>query len=123
MIFAHANPAPAPRVEHAVAVAPSPSLRSRACLGGRRLRRERLGFSLAGALAIQTLVGKVRKDACPARYEPRCAAVFVNARADIEAGGRYVSDGAVRTLAHDHVAALLLRPRFEPVDLIAIDAN
>src|SRR5262249_10185066 len=36
---------------------------------------------------------------------------------------RHVRRNAVGTGAHDHVAALLLRAAFEPVDMIPVDAN
>jgi len=124
MVFTHADPAPPPVVEHAIAVAPPPSLLSPVCGGGKGDgRRQGLGVGLAVALPVQALVGKVRKDAHPAGHEPRRAAIFMDARTGIEAGRRNIRRNAVRTGAHDHVAALLPRPPFEPVDVIPVDAN
>src|SRR5215468_5511162 len=110
MVFTHADPAPPPMVEHAVAVAPPPSFLFSACGGGKgRRRRQRLRISLAATLEVETLISKVAKNRCSARRQPRRAAVLMNAGADIEAGRRNVGDHPVRTGAHDHVAALLLR--------------
>src|SRR5215475_4528436 len=125
MVFTDPDPAPATAVEHTIAVAPFPSLPSpaRGRKGGARLWRQSLGVSLAGMLAVQTLIGKVGKDAGPARDQPRRAAIFMNTRADIEAGRRNVRGDTVGTGAHDHVAALLLWASFEPVNIVAVDAN
>src|SRR5215813_4300054 len=134
MVFTHTDPAPPPMVEHAVAVAPAPSLPSPASGGGwgggsgRRKggggrRRQRLRVSLTATLEVQTLISKVGKNERPADRQPRRSAIFVHARADVEAGRRNVSGNTVRTSAHDHVAALLLRAPFEPIDMIPVDAN
>jgi hypothetical protein len=87
--------------------------------GARRLRRQRFGGKLAGALAVEPLIGKIGKDAGLAGHQPRSAAIFMHAGAGIEAGGREVHGVAVRAGADDHIAALLLGAPFEPVDIIS----
>src|SRR5262249_49081453 len=72
---------------------------------------------------VQPLVGKVGKDAEPIVYQPSPATVLMNTGADIEAGRGDVRGGAVGTRPDDHAATALLRPSFEPVDVITVDAN
>jgi hypothetical protein len=68
--------------------------------------RQRFRVRLAGALAVQALIGKIGKDPGPADHQPRTAAVFMRAGTDIEAGRRDVHGVAVRAGADDHIAAL-----------------
>jgi hypothetical protein len=74
---------------------------------------------LAGSLEVQALVSKVRKDTGLACHESRGAAIFMHPRAGIKGCGRDIDSDAVAAGAHDHIAALLPRPPFEPVDVIS----
>src|SRR5436309_8528394 len=115
MVLAHSDPAVARFVDHAIGEAPAV---------GRRgwCRRERLRRAVI--LAIEPAIGEIREDDRAVGDQPGPAAVLVYARADVERRRRDVArrfTGGPRP--HDHVAPLLLRPAFEPMDAAALEPH
>ena len=76
VILAHADPAVAAVIDHAVGEPPLPVARG-------RLRRQRLRSGRIRCLAIEATVGEVGEVDRPVPHRPRSAAVFVHAGADV----------------------------------------
>src|SRR5213079_1472030 len=111
-----ADPAPARAVDHAVGVAPA------AWTGW--LRRQRLRRACRIRLAIKPAVGKAREVENTIRDKPGAPAIFMHAGTHVERLGNHIGRiGAAGPRAHDDIAALFLRPAFEPVDVSAIEPN
>ena len=113
VILAHADPAPAAGIDHAIGEPPVPS---------RRWRRwsERLRLGSAGCKPVESTVGEIREIDRSFPHQPRPAPVLVHARAHIE--GRRSEVGRLRKLsaAHHDAAPLLLRPAFQPMDVVSV---
>ena len=115
VILAHADPALARLVDHAVSEAPG--------IRARRLRREGAWSVVAIGLAIKPPVGKAREIDRAVRDQPRTAAVFMYARARVEGLWRDVAVLAICARPHDDISPLLLRAALEPVDIFPVEAD
>ena len=116
VILAHADPAVAAMVDHAVGKPPISPRRGRCWC-------ERLRLGCAARQSIQAAVGEIGEIDASVRHHPRSAAVFVHARARVVGRRRDVGRRSVAGVAHDHVAALLLRPPFQPIDIVAVEPH
>ena len=76
VILAHADPAIAAVIDHAVGEPPLPVARG-------RLRRQRLRRGPVRRLAIEATVGEIGEIDRPVAHGPRSAAIFVHAGADV----------------------------------------
>ena len=109
VVLADADQARAERVDHA--------LRVEVALGRERPLRP------AGGDVVEALVGEIRGvDRAPVHDVGR-AAVFVDARPDVEAGRRDVHRRGAGRGPHQHVASALRGPAFEPVDVVAVEGD
>ena len=109
MILAHADQSATQRIDHAIRVA-------QRGLGRDRPRR------VAGLVAIETLIGEVREVDGAVMQRIRSAAIFVNARADVEPLRSDVN-GTSRGPFHDHVPPTFERAPFEPVNVAAVNLD
>ena len=82
---------------------------------------DRLGLGDPGVQPVQPPIGPIREDDRAAGHGVRPAAVFVDAAADVERGGRHIGDRAVGRPTDENAAASLRGPPLDPVDLVAID--
>ena len=103
-------------VDHAVGVAPLPVARGGAGVSG-------CGAAAPVRWRYRRPSAKLEKMTAPSRTSPRAAAIFVHAGADVEGAGVMSVGAAPSAGAHDHDAALLLRPPFQPVDVAAVEPH
>ncbi len=83
---------------------------------GQRLRRR------PAIDPMEALVGEVRRHDHAVRHQPGAAAIFVHARADVEACRRDVGT-AVGPLPDQYGPTTFLRPRLGPVDQAAVETG
>ncbi len=110
MIFTDTKHQLALAINHAIGVAPLPGW-------GDRFR------GLARPLAIEALIGKIRKVDDAIGHGKSPAAVFVDARASVERGRGKVGGLAIRAAAHHHVTPALRRTHFGPVNVCAVKSH
>ena len=116
VVLAHADPALAARVDHAVGEPPLPVAR------GRR-RRQRLRRGRVRRLAIEAAVGEVGEVDRAVPHGPRSAAIFVHARARVVGRRRDVGLTPIGFGTHHDGAAAFLRPPFQPIDVPAVEPH
>ena len=121
VVLAHPDHPPASAVHHPVGIAQP------ARPAGLRGNRHRHGARL---LPVQALVGVVAEIDRAVVGQVGAAAIFMDPAADIErpaAVGRHrrghIGCRPVRGAAHEHRAPALLRPRFEPIDIGAVEQD
>ncbi len=109
VILAHGQEPAAPAVEPQVGVAVV------------TLGRDGLGLRAARVQAVQPAVSPVREDDRATGHRVRAAAVFVDARPDVERRARHVLGRAVGRAPHEDAPAGFGGPALDPVDLVAVD--
>ena len=116
VILAHADPAVAALVDHAVGEPPLPVARG-------RLRRQRLRRGPVRRLAIEAAVGEIGEIDRPLAHGPGSAAIFVHAGAGVVGFRNHIGLPPVLLAAHHDGSALLLRAPFQPIDLPAVQPH
>ena len=112
VILAHSYPCVPPLVDYTVGVAQRAVFRA--------FGRERLRFGAIGVQRVEALIDGIGKVEDAVRDGPCSATIFVNAGAGVEWRGENI---APRLPAHHHAAAGFLGTRFEPVDVITVEAD
>src|SRR5262249_10365943 len=91
---------------------------------GRRGRwRQRRWIPILRTDPIEPAIGEIREKQDTVRDGPRAAAILVHARACTEWRWNNIARLPIGSQAHHDVAACLLRPRFKPVDRIAVESR
>ncbi len=110
MIFAHGDQALPRRIDGEVRVAQC------------RRRCQRVTAAVAW-LAVHALVGEVGEEHRAAGDRVSAAAVFMDARADVEAGRGDIAVHAVGAATHQHAAAAFRGTLLQPVAVESVEAR
>ncbi len=114
VVLTHPDPAVAAPIDHAVGEPPAAPHRNRC---------QRLWRGPIWLLAIEAPVREVREIDGVVRHQPGSAAVFVHAGAHVVWRWCDIDRRHALAATHHDAAALLLRPAFEPTDVVAVEPH